>query len=1028
MKPGFFLHLSNRPLFLYQTLLESISTPLPNPLTPECLVIQNRGVRDWLSIQLAQDLGTCTNVDFIYPKTYIHQLFKHSLKDAKKLAIFEAPGMTWALMKMLPTLEGQLSFQHLIDYFEADQSGIKCFQLCHQIARSFERYQIYDDNLLALWEGGEENHWQAQLWRLFLRRFGAHSIPEMKYQLIQLIQEQGDKISLPARINVFGLNSLPPSYIEIYQALSTLTQLNIYQYTPAKEEVHHPLWLHSGQMNRDLIPELQSCATEVYCHFEPRALNHTLHVLQACLENQSLTVGQVSNHSSVQIHNCFSPMREVQVLHDQLLSLLEKDKTVALNDIAVITPEIDVYAPLIHAVFSSSSPTLPFTIVGQSVYQQSSLVHVLFSILNIRNSRWEASTVMSILNHPVVYRKFGFREEDLELLFNWIKESNIRWGKDLEHTQELGFHEMHINTWTFGLERLMLGYAMPLGEEEIFANILPYDHVEGSSALLLGKLYTFIEALKQVFEFAREPQKALGWRHFIQGVLEQFFRPLDHQEQDLHLIRVALSTIERDFRACHFDLPIALDVMEYELGKQLQHMLYPARSFDGRITFGPIDLVGQRPLKVLCLLGLGDQIFPAKDSLERYYTPERDEVSSETSQRNQDRHYFIHGLLHTSQTLYLSYVGQSIRDNQENAPSLVITEVQDAIKGMEAVKQLREVKHPLNPYHSRYFNPASSLFSYSQNYLDIYCATKDNSRFIPSFFLNPLPPLSDEHRTIEISQLIRFFKDPARAFIMDRLRIFERDDIEVLEDREPFSLSGLDNYLIYNDLVAFALSGRDLSQLYDFMKATGKLPYASIGRILFDQMVLEARRFAVDYQANLVGGELEPLSVDLKIDDFRLFGQLDQIYENGLFRYRYTDIKVKDRMETWILFLVLKMMNPSNIKQEALFWAKKWHIFYDDVHDPLKHLKTLVNIYWQGMTEPLPLMPESSYSYARTLLKGGSSDEAQYEARKKFDKDTRYSQFNQWCFDRDELDSPRFAELALKVYDPLYQCQQERKH
>jgi exodeoxyribonuclease V gamma subunit len=44
-------------------------------------------------------------------------------------------------------------------------------------------------------------------------------------------------------------------------------------------------------------------------------------------------------------------MREIEVLHDNLLAMFEDDSDLLPKDIIVMTPDIEAYAPYIHAVF-----------------------------------------------------------------------------------------------------------------------------------------------------------------------------------------------------------------------------------------------------------------------------------------------------------------------------------------------------------------------------------------------------------------------------------------------------------------------------------------------------------------------------------------------------------------------------------------------------------------------------------------------------------------------------------------------------
>jgi len=55
--------------------------------------------------------------------------------------------------------------------------------------------------------------------------------------------------------------------------------------------------------------------------------------------------------SSIQIHSCHSPLREVEVLYDSMLRFFETYEGLEPRDILVLTPDIETYAPYISAVF-----------------------------------------------------------------------------------------------------------------------------------------------------------------------------------------------------------------------------------------------------------------------------------------------------------------------------------------------------------------------------------------------------------------------------------------------------------------------------------------------------------------------------------------------------------------------------------------------------------------------------------------------------------------------------------------------------
>ena len=92
---------------------------------------------------------------------------------------------------------------------------------------------------------------------------------------------------------------------------------------------------------------------------------------------------------SIQVHSCHSPMREVEVLQDRLLSLFEADPTLLPKDILIMTPDIATYSPFIQAVFSvppDDPRWIPFSIADRGVRQESQLAEIFLSLLTSREA------------------------------------------------------------------------------------------------------------------------------------------------------------------------------------------------------------------------------------------------------------------------------------------------------------------------------------------------------------------------------------------------------------------------------------------------------------------------------------------------------------------------------------------------------------------------------------------------------------------------------------------------------------------
>jgi len=232
--------------------------------------------------------------------------------------------------------------------------------------------------------------------------------------------------------------------------------------------------------------------------------------------------------SSIQVHSCHSPMREIEVLHDNLLDMFEQDSQLKPQDIIVMTPDIESYGPYIQAVFDAqidAALRIPFSIADMGVRKASRGIDGFFSILDLANSRFSVPGILALLEVPGIKEKYNLSTADIEIAERWIQATNIRWGIDAQHRSKLGLPPFAENTWRAGIERLLLGYALPGNNQRMFSGLLPYDHIEGSEAGSIGKFLEFIDRLFNVVNALKQKSTLKDWRTILVDILDQFFAP-----------------------------------------------------------------------------------------------------------------------------------------------------------------------------------------------------------------------------------------------------------------------------------------------------------------------------------------------------------------------------------------------------------------------------------------------------------------------------------------------------------------------
>ena len=119
---------------------------------------------------------------------------------------------------------------------------------------------------------------------------------------------------------------------------------------------------------------------------------------------------------SLQCHSCHSPMREMEVLQDQLLALFAQHPDLKPHDIVVMAPDIGIYAPFIEAVFDTAPEQLriPFSISDRGARAENGVIDTFLRILEAVGSRFTASSVMSIMESGALQRRFDLGDSDLE--------------------------------------------------------------------------------------------------------------------------------------------------------------------------------------------------------------------------------------------------------------------------------------------------------------------------------------------------------------------------------------------------------------------------------------------------------------------------------------------------------------------------------------------------------------------------------------------------------------------------------------
>ncbi|MBQ5947232.1 exodeoxyribonuclease V subunit gamma [Massilia sp. ST3] len=743
-----------------------------------------------------------------------------------------------------------------------------------------------------------DQKWQACLWRAVHasvppeQRFSGRATIHQQF-LAANLESRRPVSRLPRRVILFGMSTLPYQTLQGFAALSLHTQVVVAVPNPCRfywgdiiegrellraarrrqplragadlasvpiEELHahsHPLLASWGRQGRDFVRMLDefdngegarqgNLRVDLFSEDDGETL-----LAQAQAAVRDLLPLSEHPHApparedrSIEFHITHSVQREVEVLHDQLLSWFAQDPSLRPRDIVVMVPDIDAFSAAIHAVFDQhrrSDPRhIPFEIGDVRDRSVNPLLAALEWLLRLPQQRCRQSEVRDLLDVPAVARRFGLREDDLAILGRWIEGAGVRWGLDREHRDGLGLGSAgEQNAWIFGVRRMLLGYASGAGSS--FGEIEPYAEVGGLDAALAGSLAQLVEALLEWRAVLAAPRRPMEWGEVARRMLAAFFTAQDEADRlTLAQLNEGLQCWLETVDAAGFDEPVSLAVLREAWLSQLDQPTLNHQFVSGGVTFCTLMPMRAVPFRVVCLLGMNDGDFPRRAQQADFDLLALPGLArpGDRSRRDDDRYLMLEAMLAARDKFYVSWVGRNVRDNSEQPASVLVAQLRDYLaNGWDLDLSERTVEHALQPFSRRYFE-RGGLLTYAGEWRAAHGAGEgETGDALPPYELEP-------GAVLRLGELASFLRQPARYFFRRRLGVSFADAAVVGEDEEPFALDALERFFIEDHLLDDSGPAEGLHEVRATLKGRaerlareGVLPIGLLGRQYQEQLV-----------------------------------------------------------------------------------------------------------------------------------------------------------------------------------------------
>lgn len=1067
------LHRAERADRLVDALAAVFADPLDDPFTPEVIAVPTRGVERWLTQRLSTSLGTspdredgvCANIDFPFPGRLVGGSVALATGVDRDTDPWLPDRAVWPLLDVVEGCIGEDWMAPLAAHLGSNSPDPdetrhqRRFAALRHLTDLYDRYAVHRPAMLRSWVDGKDLNahgdplasdvaWQAQLWRCLRERLSTHSPAERLADACDRLRAERDVTDLPSRVALFGLTRLPASYLDVLSALAAHRDVHLFLLHPSPE-----LWQRiadnppteallrrrddpTAQLSRSPLlatwgrdaREMQLVITTrdgspIREHHheldtEPTTL---LQLIQNDIRADRRPPGiplpdqQDERHElapddrSVQVHACHGRARQVEVLRGAILHLLADDETLEPRDVIVMCPDIETFAPLIHATFGLGEtegadeedeipadirpPDLRVRLADRSLRQTNPVLGVVAELLALASARLTASQVIDFASREPVRRRFRFDDDDLARIEEWVSDAGIRWGLDAAHRTPYMLGDLSANTWATGLDRLLLGVTMDEEGQRLIADTLPLDDVDSGDIGLAGRLAELIDRLGAVISSLNISQPLEDWVQALAGAADALTATADRDAWQRAQLQRLLGDVldEAQTDGERNDTELSLTEIRSLLAERLRGRPTRANFRTGHLTMCTLVPMRSVPHRVVCLLGLDDEAFPRKSAPDGDDLIERDPCVGDRDPRSEDRQLLLDALLAARDHLVITYTGRDERTNALRPPAVPVGELLDVIDATARTTRFQDgkavtareqvvVHHPLQPFDGRNFTPGALVparpWSFDPVALNGARAAAGERATDHGFLPGPLPPPDTD--LIELDDLVRFIQHPVKAFLRQRLGIVISDFDDETSDALPVELDDLHQWSVAQRLLEARLAGADIDACRAAEQARGHLPPGALGQPFLDKIAPIVDRIATE-AARLVDPELDPESVEVNLElpgQGTLAGTVSDVFDNLLRPVIYSRVAAKHRLAAWVRLLALTAAHPvrgfeavtvGRAGQGKLTLARIPALADDPETRRVAatgHLSTIVDLYRRGMCEPLPLYCDTSAAYA----------------------------------------------------------------
>ncbi|MDQ2679284.1 MAG: exodeoxyribonuclease V subunit gamma [Actinomycetota bacterium] len=1109
------LHASGRIEPLALALAEVLSDAPSDPMSPEWIAVPSEGMRRWLSLELAGHLGAsgprsrdgvAANITSAFPGSLRTKVLEagdpagHGLVDDP----WAVDRLVWSVLDAVLRHESDPLIAPLLDL----PQGSSRFGRARRVADLFDRYHVHRPDMICAWRRGDDvdatgrellshHRWQPHLWRLVSDDIGRPSPAERLPGLLDHLRSGQLSVDLPQRVMLFGLTLLPggSGFLELARALGVERDVHLFLLEPSpasarrvtdllteaptvrlrgddrtSEAVRHPLVRSWGRLHREttvLVADAVASGlpaprpVDRAPRTSPAGAATLLTRLQSDIASDRAPAGDLlldKGDRSVQFHACYGTTRQVEVLRDVILHLLADDElALREDDVLVMCPDLERFAPVIDAVFGPSvddptrhrgdtttdtpaddaAPALRYRIADRSIGSANPVLAATTALLELVAGRFDAPSVLDFVSLGPVRERFRFTDDDLARLADWVDVTNVRWGLHAEQRVPSGVPaSITNNTWQAATDRLLLGSAVLEDDRSLaFGDIAPYG-IESDDVVLAGRLADLVWRLGCMADEAARPRPVGEWVDLLRAnVAALFSTDADTDWQLEALLKLLGDIVESAEGTGGASVDLDFGDLRRLLSDRLEDAPGRPDFFRGGVTISSMTPLRWVPHRAVVLLGMDQSAFGAGavdgDDLAAA-TP----LLGDRDRRGESRQALLEAVLAARDRLVLIRDGHDVRTNHEVPAAVAVAELRDALlamadpSGREALAERLEIRQPRQPYDERCFTPGlvgAEPWSFDRSGLHGALARRERTARLAPFMERPFE--RDDSDVIELAELQSFMKDPVKYFLQRRLGVRLPGREDGVSPLLPVGLDGLEQWQVGDRCLSARLAGVSVEDWRRLELRLGTLPPAAMGDALLESVVADVEGLVSAAEAlGLEPGRADRLPVDVVLGDgTRVVGTVTGRLagdQPGPVRLSFSKERPAYRVPLWLDVVALTATDPGVEHRAVGVYRSRTTkppvpIDFSVPGDPderrdtaVAALEVVVDLYRRGTAEPLPI-----FEYLTPLVREGKATHDKWSRSSEFggggDGDKPPARLAFGAYDFDSL-----IEMPVTPYDP----------